>query len=57
MIFLRKSTGNEYNRLGEFIANTPQKNLIKLFNDYWKAIDTAQVKHKEKKDEFLRKEK
>jgi len=31
--------------------------VVKLFSDYWKAVETAQAKHKEKKDEFFRKEK
>ena len=49
MIFLRKSTGNEYNRLGEFIGVNVSKNVVKLFTEYWKAIGLAETKHKEKK--------
>jgi hypothetical protein len=55
LIFLRKSTGNEYNRLGDFIAINSVKNVVRLFGDYWKAVDTAQLKQKEKKEEFQKK--
>jgi hypothetical protein len=46
MIFLRKSVGNEFNRLGDFIQTNTGKNIVKLFTDYWKTVSTAQAKHK-----------
>lgn len=57
MIFLRKSVGNEFNRLGDFVLSNTGKNIVKVFTDYWKGVSTAQAKHKEKKEEFTRKEK
>ncbi len=46
MIFLRKSVGNEYNRLGEFASTNISKNVIKLFTEYWNALCVAQTKQK-----------
>ena len=41
LIFLRKAIGNEFNRMGEFILSSVTKNVVKLFTDYWKAVNTA----------------
>lgn len=57
MIFLRKSTGNDFHRLGDFINTNVQKGMVKVFTEYWNTVAIAQNKNREKKEEFVKKEK
>ena len=55
MLFVRKSTGNDFHRLSDFVTNTIIKNIIKIFTEYWTVVSTAQSKHIDIKDLFNKK--
>ena len=52
-MFLRKSTGNDFHRLHEFIVTKTKKQLELAINNYQSEMNKAQNRSNEKKKVFL----